>query len=73
MGSVPYVSDEAKRRAREAVRAMDRYPIADDALMVVAEEAVTKGAEKEGEGEGGEEEAADPEGVSQGGYVEEET
>ena len=33
---VPYASGSATERAREALRAMDRYPIADGALMAVA-------------------------------------
>jgi len=35
---VPYASGGATQRAREALRQMDRYPIADGALMAVAEE-----------------------------------
>ncbi len=33
---MPYASGSATERAREALRAMDRYPIADGALMAVA-------------------------------------
>jgi hypothetical protein len=33
---VPYASGSATERAREALSAMDRYPIADGALMAVA-------------------------------------
>ena len=33
---MPYASGSATERAREALLAMDRYPIADGALMAVA-------------------------------------
>ena len=35
IASVPYVSPGVKRRAAEAIRAMNRYPIAENALMGV--------------------------------------
>jgi nucleoid-associated protein YgaU len=55
VSNVPYVSDEAKACARMAVRAMDRYPIADDALMALPEDmdAAALSSEK-GEGAEGE-------------------
>ena len=33
---VPYVSEGVARRAREALRAMDRYPLADNAILGAA-------------------------------------
>ena len=33
MSQVPYVSSEVKVRAAEALRAMNRYPLADNVLM----------------------------------------
>ena len=43
---VPYVSENVARRAALALRAMDRYPLADNALMGVGE---TEDEEAEGE------------------------
>lgn len=43
MSNVPYVSEDAKACARAAVRAMDRYPIADDVLMAMPEDVASNG------------------------------
>ena len=48
---MPYVSENVARRAALALRAMDRYPLADNALMGVGE---AEGEESK-EGEEGEE------------------
>ena len=31
---VPYVSDSVKARAKQALASMNRYPLADDAMML---------------------------------------
>ena len=50
---MPYVSDTVKRRAGQALKDMNRYPLADNALMglpgMAEEEAEGGEAEPEGE------------------------
>lgn len=52
VSAVPYVSEAAKAAARAAVRACDRYPIAEDELMALPEEE-PGGGEEPGEARGG--------------------
>ena len=52
ISAVPYVSDGVKSRAAAAMRAMNRYPIAENALMRLPETAAGAGEAEEAASDG---------------------